>query len=46
MNFIVGGQPPLKFLDANYIFTQIAKLFSLMFHHEQSERSIEDESKN
>ncbi len=45
-NFILGGQPPLKFLDANYIFTQIAKLFSLMFHHEQSERSIEDESKN
>jgi hypothetical protein len=42
--FFLGGQPVLNPPDANYIFTQIAKLFCLMFHHEQSERTIQDES--
>jgi len=40
----LGGQPSLNFHDANYIFTQIAKLFCLMFNHEQTERSIQNES--
>ncbi len=42
--FFLGGQLPLNLVNANYIFTQIAKLFCLMFHHEQSERTIQDES--
>jgi hypothetical protein len=46
IDFFLGGQPALNLLDANYIFTQIAKLFCLMFHHEQNERSIQDDSKN
>jgi hypothetical protein len=43
--FVLGGQPPLNLVNANYIFTQIAKLFCLMFHHEQTERSVKNESK-
>jgi len=43
--FFSGGQPPLNLVNANYIFTQIAKLFCLMFHHEQTERSVQNESK-
>ena len=41
----LGGQPPLNPVDANYIFTQIAKVFCFMFHHEQNERSTNNESK-
>jgi len=44
-NLSLGGQPSLNLPDANYIFTQIAKLFCLMFNHEQTERSIQNESK-
>lgn len=43
--YISGGQPPLNLVDANYIFMQIAKLFSLLFLHEQGERLVNDESK-
>ena len=43
-SFSLGGQPALNFLDASYIFSQIAKLFCLMFHHEQNERIIQKES--
>jgi len=39
------GQPPLNLVDANYIFMQIAKLFSLLFLHEQGERLVNDEKK-
>ncbi|CAF2410229.1 unnamed protein product [Rotaria sp. Silwood2] len=38
-----SGQPPLNFSDANFIFKQIAKLFCLMFNHEQSEQSTYNE---
>ncbi|CAF1263352.1 unnamed protein product [Rotaria sordida] len=33
-----GGQPPLSLINANYIFTQIAKVFCSMFLHEETER--------
>ncbi|CAF1055971.1 unnamed protein product [Rotaria sordida] len=38
-----NGQPPLIPSDANFIFKHIAKLFCLMFNHEQSERSTNNE---
>ncbi len=43
--YLLGGQPELNPIDANYVFTQIAKLFCLMYHHEQNERIIQKESK-
>lgn len=43
--FWLGDQPPLNLVDGHYIFTQIAKLFSLMFLHEQTERSTQNEGK-
>ncbi|CAF3492184.1 unnamed protein product [Rotaria socialis] len=39
-----SGQPPLNILDANFIFKHIARLFCLMFQHEQSERSTYDDN--
>lgn len=39
-----GGQPVLNTADANYIFSRIAKVFCLIFQHEQTERSTFDES--
>jgi len=42
---VLGGQPPLNLHNANYIFIQIAKVFCLMFHHEQNERATNNESK-
>ncbi len=42
---LLGGQPPLNLHNANYIFIQIAKVFCLMFHHEQNERATNNESK-
>ena len=44
MSSCLAEQSPLNLVDANYIFTQIAKLFSLMFLHEQTERSTQNES--
>ncbi|UJR20979.1 hypothetical protein I4U23_024085 [Adineta vaga] len=38
-----SGQPVLNISDANYIFTRIAKVFCLMFHHEQNERTTHNE---
>ncbi|CAF2649276.1 unnamed protein product [Rotaria sp. Silwood2] len=34
-----GGQPPLNLINAKYIFIQIAKVFCLMFLHEEAEQS-------
>ncbi|CAF1023231.1 unnamed protein product [Adineta ricciae] len=38
-----SGQPALNLPNANYIFTRIAKVFCLMFHHEQNQRTAHNE---
>ncbi|CAF1340535.1 unnamed protein product [Adineta steineri] len=38
-----SGQPALTSSNANYILTQIAKVFCFSFHHEQNERTTHNE---
>ncbi|CAF5053595.1 unnamed protein product, partial [Rotaria magnacalcarata] len=38
-----GGQPPLSFTNANYIFIQLAKVFCLIFLHEENVRSTQNQ---
>ncbi|CAF3441956.1 unnamed protein product [Rotaria socialis] len=38
-----GDQPPLNFTNANYIFIQLAKIFCLIFLHEENVRSTQNQ---
>ena len=42
---LLGGQPPLNLINANYIFKYMAKIFCFMLLHEETQRNQHIRSK-